>query len=158
MLSYAPYSDTVCKAFHLSLRRTRHLERTERLLPPEHPVTTAMPRTAMKETQYSLTSKSSKSFIPKRSMNSYICSVESFDLHTVLRVTMNVLLLIFFNLTHIRQFPETDKTQTFFDRSNKHNARREDDTMTTNSGNCRQVGRGRDGWRTATRKALILLW
>jgi len=132
MRSYALYSDTVRKAFLISLRRARHLERTESLLPPEHPVTAAMPRIAMKETQYSLTSKSSKSFIPKRSTNSYICRVESFDLHIVLCVPINVLLLIYFNLTYIRQFHETYKTQTFFDRSNKHNARRKDDTQNDN--------------------------
>jgi len=45
---------------------------------------------------------------------------------------MNVLLLIFFNLTHIRLFPETYKTQTFSDTSNKHNARWEGDTENDN--------------------------
>jgi hypothetical protein len=60
-------------------------------------------------------------------MESYICSVKSFDLYAVLGVPANVLLHIVSNFLHIRQFPEAYNRQTIFNRSNKHNARWESD-------------------------------
>jgi hypothetical protein len=63
--SYALYPDAVCKAFVLLLRRARQLGRIESLPPSEHPMTDAMQRTAMKETQYSFAFDRNKSFIPK---------------------------------------------------------------------------------------------
>ena len=159
MRSYTLYSDTVRKAFLLLLRRARHLERTESLLPPERPVTAAIPRTAMKETQYSLTSKSSKSFILKRSTNSYI-AVSNHSTYTPFCAFQWMFCsLSFSTLRTFAYFPKPIK--------HKHSLThlinitldgKVIQRMTTNNGNCRQVGQERDAWRAATRKALVLLW